>query len=928
MTLPKLMNPCGGCRFGSLPGYVPAHGSGDNGVLMIAEAAGADEALDGVPLVGKAGQYLFQQLQRVGIERDGFRLHNVLSCRPPDNKLAGESYEEEVIERCSPLLDETITDMRQRCQTNGKTFVILTLGKIAFKRILGLKEKDPILQKDYLNYPFWSERYGAWVIAAHHPSYLMRGNHHLVKTLQFAATRALEIATNGLTLDTPHYEEDPDPMIFHQWTEDYFRLLSEDSELLLSYDIETPMKQGEDEEEVAKEDDDDYTILRCSFTHTPGYAVSVPWTASYWPTLERIFTHCGQTLGWNSNLYDDPRITHHVPAYLGPSIDGMLAWHVLHSDQPKGLGFVTPYYVQNTQAWKYLSDVKPAFYNAKDSDMALRNYLGIREDLKREKLWHVFDRHVIKLNKVFNYMSSVGVMRDESARNFAESKVSTMLTTVKTEMEEVIPSELRPYQTYKRTPFDTTDMVQLDRPLQVTQCPGCGAQEVLAPHFKSVGKKLLKGGSPENPCLGLKPIKVLAMRPLWSRPLEFKVSNQSLQAYQKIRNHTPVFDPKEKKITFNEKAILRLMKKYPKDPLYPKVLVRRETQGHLSKYIGITQDDGSVKGGLPVDKYFIIHTTMTHNPSTLRSAAQNPPLQQLPRPTKNPEDISNLIRALIIPRPGHTLLARDFSGIEAVLVGYFAMFPEYIRLAKLDVHSFYTAYGMYMLEGRLKASDLPELSWPDERLIPHLKWLKTEFNSERNSLYKHLIHGANFMQGPQGAAEKILLETGVAHPVKKVGKLMDVYFDIFPQIKKWHTSTLNQADKDGFLRNPFSYVHRFNRVFSWELEYGKWVKSNGPDSNKAIAFLPQSTAAGIIKEVMLRLYYDRFSDAGQYLRLLVHDELFCEPTDDTLANLDLILQEEMERPIPELALPASYGMGPYLSILTEAKQGPRWSLMK
>src|SRR6266853_4156914 len=123
-------------------GFVPASGSGENGVLVVAEAAGEHEQNEGMPLVGKAGYYTWQNLQRVGIERDGFKIHNVLSCRPPENKLVKMAYQDEAINHCAPFLDRTIKEMQELCKKNGKTFVILTLGRTAFKRIMNLEDRS------------------------------------------------------------------------------------------------------------------------------------------------------------------------------------------------------------------------------------------------------------------------------------------------------------------------------------------------------------------------------------------------------------------------------------------------------------------------------------------------------------------------------------------------------------------------------------------------------------------------------------------------------------------------------------------------------------------------------------------------------------------------------------------------------------------
>ena len=336
-----------------------------------------------------------------------------------------------------------------------------------------------------------------------------------------------------------------------------------------------------------------------------------------------------------------------------------------------------------------------------------------------------------------------------------------------------------------------------------------------------------------------------------------------------------------------------------------------------------------IKGGMPVDKRGRVCTSFTHNPSTLRLASQNPNLQNLPRPTKNKEDLQNIIRNLIVPAPGNVLLARDYSGIEAVLVGYEAKAPGYLRLARRDVHSFYTAYALHGLDsGRILANDLPLLSWDDEKLFKRLGEIKKEFGAERNSLYKHLVHAINFGQGAKGAQAKIYLETDTMFDVKLISRVMDIYKELFPEIPKWHNEVRLQADRDGYLRNAFGYVLRFSRVFSWKREHGVWIKYPGDDAEAVLAFRPQSTAAGIIKEAILKFYFERFIEAGQYLRLQVHDECFFECPEEYADTLDAITQEVMEMPIKQLPLPASYGMGEHLVVLTESKRGPRWGMMK
>lgn len=916
LNKPESCKSCLGWNWGCT-GYVPATGSGSNGVLIIAEAAGENEAQEGAALVGKAGLYLFQQLARVGIERDGFRIHNVLSCRPPENKLAKMPYEDSVIASCSPLLDATIADMCQRCAKTGKTFTIVTLGRIAFKRIMGLTDKSPIMNNDYLAYPHWNEAYQAWVLGCDHPSYLMRGNHHLVPPLQFTFKRALEIATDGITLERhDNYLLDPLPVHFTDWAKEY---LSVAPGVTLSYDIETPYKQGEDEEKVGRdEEDDDFTILRCSFAYKPGYAVSVPWTAPYRASLEAIFASFGPKVGWNSRGYDDERILAQTNI-CGDRLDGMLAWHVLNSSLPKGLGFVTPFYVQNWGLWKHLSQVNPAFYNAKDADAALRCWIGIEKDLKKNSQWDIFERHVIRLNRVFDYMSAKGVLRDETLRNQAENTLSHLLKETEDKIEAVVPREAKRVKSYKKTPKDVTGLVTVTEAAMVTRCSVCRFLKPTKPHFKATKKVI-------NPCAGGHILSNKEMVERFAKIIPWKISKLGLMDYQRVMHQQPVFDRRTKKLTFDENALIKLMKRYPKDQLYPLVLDFRGNQKLLSTYIGVTQESGRVRGGMPIGPDGRIHTVMTTDASTLRSTSRRPNLQNLPR-VKGKDDLATIIRNLIVASPGCTFTARDYSGIEAVLVGYEAGLPDYIRLAKMDVHSFYTAYALHELDGRVRGDELPQLSWDDAKLAASLADIKKRFKQDRNSLYKHLVHGANFFQGAKGAQEKILNETGIGYPVALIQKVMDIYFNLFPGIRKWHHDEMLRAERDGFTRNAFGYVHRWSKIYDYEEIGGNWTKEPGPQANQCIAFKPQSNAAGIIKNAMNRLWYDRFEETGQYLRLLVHDELFLETPVALREQVDRTVQEEMERPIEEMALPESWKMGSHLIILTEPKYGDRWGIM-
>src|SRR3989339_1152614 len=74
-------------------------------IMLIGEAPGADEDIQGLPFIGRAGQLLTQILASVDIKRpDDIYIANTVKCRPPENRapLASEQ------EACAPYLQAQI----------------------------------------------------------------------------------------------------------------------------------------------------------------------------------------------------------------------------------------------------------------------------------------------------------------------------------------------------------------------------------------------------------------------------------------------------------------------------------------------------------------------------------------------------------------------------------------------------------------------------------------------------------------------------------------------------------------------------------------------------------------------------------------------------------------------------------------------------
>lgn len=93
-------------------------------VMIIGEAPGKNEDLQGKPFVGAAGKFLDELLEVAGLKREDVFIANVLKCRPPLNR----NPKPEEIEACATFL-------RQQTQTISPD-VIVTLGNFATQFIL------------------------------------------------------------------------------------------------------------------------------------------------------------------------------------------------------------------------------------------------------------------------------------------------------------------------------------------------------------------------------------------------------------------------------------------------------------------------------------------------------------------------------------------------------------------------------------------------------------------------------------------------------------------------------------------------------------------------------------------------------------------------------------------------------------------------
>lgn len=65
---------------------VPGEGSDAAKVMLVGEAPGGQEDIQGRPFVGAAGRLLNELLESISLKRDEVYITNIVKCRPPNNR--------------------------------------------------------------------------------------------------------------------------------------------------------------------------------------------------------------------------------------------------------------------------------------------------------------------------------------------------------------------------------------------------------------------------------------------------------------------------------------------------------------------------------------------------------------------------------------------------------------------------------------------------------------------------------------------------------------------------------------------------------------------------------------------------------------------------------------------------------------------------
>ena len=139
-------------------------GNPNSKIMIIGEAPGANEDVEGVPFIGRTGELLDKMLLSINLNRDNVYISNVVNYRPPENR----NPTKEEIARYLPYLIKHIEIINPQ--------ILILLGSAALNTIIGSERIISDVRGEWIKKKIGS--CNTSVIASFHPAFLMRQPEH------------------------------------------------------------------------------------------------------------------------------------------------------------------------------------------------------------------------------------------------------------------------------------------------------------------------------------------------------------------------------------------------------------------------------------------------------------------------------------------------------------------------------------------------------------------------------------------------------------------------------------------------------------------------------------------------------------------------------------------------------------------------------
>jgi uracil-DNA glycosylase family 4 len=1024
----KKPDQCKGCPLyatNNYMGFSQPEGRCKSGVLIIGEALGDREKYDGLPFrpYAEAGSSLQTAIRLLGKEREDFAFWNMIGCQPPFNKLEGADYEFEAIEHCKFYFKHVIEHFKPK--------VILALGNVPLKHLMVLDDEtlahqDKLKSTDLRQYRSYMKKfkisslrgyvlpsiYKIPIIPSLHPSFIAREGRIYIGVLMRDLSTAIDLAKGKIPPFKVDYNENPS----YSDARNFYEYCAANPEFIISHDIETPDTTIEtDESEIEYENIEVRNIDSIQFSVEEGKAIFFPWRDEYAAIAEKILRLPNSKVGWNNWDFDRTNIEYHIGkgAIKGLNIDAMWAWKWLNQDfvtMGRGLQFATNFFAPNFPAWKHIAQLHPEKYGCYDPDAALRIINGLQKELQAKRLfpdtkslWDGFIDDCVKLKPILEDVQDRGFPIDPDAREIFKTKIERLREETINELQDLFPMELRsvsPLQGYKFEPKEVTEVRKLFEQAEMLTNPGVfyvveheeTTKLRMAQYLEEHTRHFDDDNNEETTGLVLKEFAIDGTKEIrYCRMEKFKPTS----AKQVIRYIE--WMAKKGKLNGYKKNPYKVAKKHDrikgedrdttgKDELYALwgttndrffelVILYRELDKMLQTYVG------TGKSGWKTGHDGRVHTTFTFKPATGQLSSVNPNIQNAPArgtrfSSEGYKELATEFRRTVAASSGKILLSADWSAFHALTLAFEAEDAEYMRVVKIDPHSFVAAHILNEeLPNRIhlfkaqKPNNITHEKWQadillaeeaierfnnihswlqlsDEDLTKQLRWIKKNYKFNRDSQAKPALLGMGF---GMKVRKFFKLNQHTFRSEAEPARILALIIKLFPRsFRDYHETIKTLADKQTYLITRYGYLRRFYDVYDWRLlghyqspkageqviknKKGQfWLRREGVDAESCIAYLPSNDAFGKKKEAMRDLWeYESdgiIRNCVQEFGLIneIHDDLMWEVEISKLEIAARIIKTVMESPARYLKNSTAPNG---LVCKVELKAGPNWAEMK
>ena len=129
-------------------------------IMLVGEGPGANEDLEGLPFVGRAGALLDKMLSAINLDRKQVYISNIVNYRPPENRRPTD----EEIQRYLPFITKHIEIINPK--------ILVLLGSTAMNALIGSEVVISKMRGKWIEKKFGNCKTS--VIFTFHPAFLMR----------------------------------------------------------------------------------------------------------------------------------------------------------------------------------------------------------------------------------------------------------------------------------------------------------------------------------------------------------------------------------------------------------------------------------------------------------------------------------------------------------------------------------------------------------------------------------------------------------------------------------------------------------------------------------------------------------------------------------------------------------------------------------